>query len=505
MSNDTSLTTRKGAIFVQPDGPNTALKYLNARTLGDLQLDHGSRELIQQFTPTGAYVSTGSTKSAPSMISTSMEVKLKRKPDWMERLSPSNDYLCQFPLYVLQRSCGRADDPDNFVRALRLNQADITTETYNQIVSSNEDQEAMYNLDIEAIPPAHLFHELSARRQTTAEVYDFNDVWFLKDNNCDPDCGTLYSPGDIGIAVTNSATGATPNVYFTFDGGTTWTVYGTDPGTTNDDLSACTAFMIGNGRIRYMVAKMQASSSQGTIFYIDANVGSAPSGSWTSVTIGGATANHNAAKAGCLFSLDKEHIWIATNVGYIYFSSDGGATWTPQESGVIHTAAYNQIHFIDDSYGVAVGAADVIAITSNGGDSWSAATATGASAALTACWRLDYNKLWASAGGKLYYSNNNGTTWTRRTGFTNDGVGLINKMEWLDEYTGFIVHDNASPVGAVRYTINGGYSWKDITTPTNAGLNSVFIINNNLAYFCGKPQGSLGFMGKVSLLFDSFD
>jgi photosystem II stability/assembly factor-like uncharacterized protein len=81
-------------------------------------------------------------------------------------------------------------------------------------------------------------------------------------------------------------------------------------------------------------------------------------------------------------------------------------------------------------------------------------------------------------------------------------------MSWLDEYTGFIVHDNASPVGAVRMTVNGGYTWKDITTitnPANSGLNAIFAINNNLAMFAGEANAATGFLGKVSLLFDSFD
>lgn len=504
-NSDKSITTRKGAVFVQPDGPNTALKYLDCRTLGGLSVNHGSRELIQQFDATGGYKSIGSTKGAPEIISTSMEIKLKRKPDWMERLSPTNNYLCQFPLYLLQRTCGRADDPDNFVRMIRLNQADISTDNYEQIISSDEDQPGMLNIDIEAEPPAHVFHELLARRQTTAEVNAFNDIWFSKDSQCDPDCGTTYGPGDIGFAVCDSASGAKPNIYFTFDGGVTWTVHGTAPGANDDDLAACTAFAIGNGRMRYIIAKLQASSTQGQIFYTDAAIGTLPSGAWTAVSIGGATANHNAAKAGCLFSLDREHIWLATNVGYIYFSSDGGVTWTAQESGVIHSAAYSQIHFSDESYGVAVGAADVVAITTNGGDSWTAGTATGSSAAIDSCARLDNNRLWAGSGGKLYYSNNNGTTWTRRTGFTGDAVGTIKLMSWLNEYTGFIVHDTAAPVGTVRYTVNGGYTWKDITTPANSGLNAVFAINNNLAFFAGEANGSLGFMGKASLLFDSFD
>lgn len=503
-SLDKAMTTKKGAIFIQPDGPNTRLRYLNARTLGGLKIDNGSRELIQSYTATGTYVTNGSKKKAPGMVSTSMEILLKRKPEWFERLSPTSGYTCQFPIYIAEHTCGRADDPDNFVRLLRLNQCDISTETYDNIVNRMDENESMYNVDIEAEPPAHLIHEQVARRLTSAEVNAFNDIWVSTDFQCDPDCGTTYSAGDVAFAVCDSTSSATPNVYFTFNGGTTWTVGGTDPGTTDDDIAACTAFPIGNGRLRYMVAKLQATTTQGQIFYSDATIGSLPT-SWTAVSIGGATANHNAAKAGCLFALDREHIWLATQVGYIYFSSDGGATWTAQESGTIHSGAYNFIHFSDESYGIAVGAADVVAVTSNGGASWTAATATGASAAINSCWRIDNNRLWCSASGRLYYSNDNGVTWTRRTGFTNDGTGTIKSMAWLNEYDGFIVHDNASPVGTCQMTINGGYTWKDITTPTNAGLNSVRAVNNNLAYFCGEPQGSLGFLGKQSLLYSELD
>jgi photosystem II stability/assembly factor-like uncharacterized protein len=375
--------------------------------------------------------------------------------------------------------------------------------TANAIVSRNEDVESLVTFDVQGEPPLDIFHSQLGRRQSSfAGTTAVNDVWFNSTSQCSANCGTTYKAGDLGVAVVDAVALATAKVYFTLDAGSTWTAAGADPFAADIHIGGVTAVYIGNFKQRTIVATESTSvaGSQGQIAYADHTIGTIPT-SWTVVNVGGAAAGHGVVLNKGLFALNgnKENIWLATSGGFIYKSEDSGVTWDDKESGTIHAGNYNSINFIDDSYGVAVGDADIVAVTTDG-ENWAAASATGSGAALNACAQLNNTWLWAgTATGQLWYSQDGGTTWTRRTGFTNDGVGQIRSMHWLDEFTGWINHNNASPVGETRYTTDGGKDWIDITTATNEGLNAVWAVRNNLAYQVGEVVAAgTGFVGKIS-------
>ena len=196
--------------------------------------------------------------------------------------------------------------------------------------------------------------------------------------------------------------------------------------------------------------------------------------------------------------VDAEEIWLASAAGYIYKSEDGGESWTAKEQAAIHAGDYHHIHFFDSDTGVAVGAADVVALTKDGGDTWYAGTATGGGGELYCCWMPEEDTIWVGDdNGDLWYSHDFGTTWTERTGLAGT-PGAINDVEFFDEQVGFIVVDTAAPVGSIHQTILGGYSWRALTTPTNSGLNAIHVVNANLAYMVGEANGGTAFIGKLS-------
>ena len=101
-------------------------------------------------------------------------------------------------------------------------------------------------------------------------------------------------------------------------------------------------------------------------------------------------------------------------------------------------------------------------------------------------------------GGELYFTTDAGVTWTRRTGWTGDGTGEIKGIEFANDLVGYMLHDDATPSGTVLLTINGGYSWRALSTPTNAGLNSLYVCGPNLAYAVGEPQGGTAVILKIA-------
>ncbi len=75
-----------------------------------------------------------------------------------------------------------------------------------------------------------------------------------------------------------------------------------------------------------------------------------------------------------IFFADSLHGWYVTLTGEIFYSSDGGLTWSAQESGLPHetgkTMRLFSIHFVNTSVGRAVGELGIILHTTDGGTTW---------------------------------------------------------------------------------------------------------------------------------------
>jgi photosystem II stability/assembly factor-like uncharacterized protein len=478
-----ALTSRMGRAWIQKSGTNSAQQMIECANVGDISEGSGGRELILCFNTDGEYEVKGATQGPPEVISYSVENLLTKDQSIFEDLKK-----CPFAVYVNQVECGRQDDPDNYVRQLRLTNNLRTNVTYVGMVGRNEDAESMFNLDIEALPKAAIFLTLNPLRMTTTEAQALNDIrgndWF----ECNADCETPYDLGDRLVAGADAVGAGTANLSISTDAGVTWALGGTDPLAADAHAMSLVRVRMSGTTVRTIVSRDGGGATQGVVAYGD-SLGTALPTSWTSVNIGGAAAGHGAAYGGGMWAKDRYNIWLASAAGYIYKSVDGGGTWTAKESAGIAAGNYMYCHFDKSGkYGVAVGAADVIALSGNAGETWQVATATGAAAVINCAWRLSKNRIWAgTANGRLYYSTDGGVTWTQRTGWTGSGVGQVRDMFWLDEYTGYIAVNNAGPLGAVLRTTNGGYTWNVIATmPENDGINKLWIAKNNVGYCCGE-------------------
>jgi photosystem II stability/assembly factor-like uncharacterized protein len=477
----TALTTRQGALWVQPGGPNTPVYFLGCHDLGDISEPAGSLELLRCMDKRGGWRTVGSTQKPPDAVTTSIENMTFIARDWLERLN------CEFTLFAFHRSGGEPDIFTNYVRARILNNCRVTTLTDKQIVHHEEEQSSTQSRDIEAWPPVFRTGDLTARRQATSETLALNDVVAYSPLDCEE--GVV--PGDKVIAGADSSS-YSGNVLRTTDAGSDWAALASDPFAAGKNIQSLVSFPISDTVTRFLAAQTAAGGAQGKVAYSDDN-----GASWTTVNIGGATAGHGAVDSGALFALDQSHIWLASALGYIYFSSDGGATWTAQTSGDLTTDSFHAVAFADESSGMAVGANDAILFTSDGGSTWEEASATGSADALN-CVAPSGNFWWiGTSGGDLWYSRDDGETWTQRR-YSGDGVGEVADIAFANELVGYAIHNTAAPIGSILVTINGGYSWKAITTPTNAGLNALSIADLNTLYAVGETEGGTAVIVKVT-------
>jgi len=148
---------------------------------------------------------------------------------------------------------------------------------------------------------------------------------------------------------------------------------------------------------------------------------------WTEVTISSVD-DMRFPEADSMFNIGNK-IWLGASTGYIFFSDDGGTTWTAQTEATVTVNDINGVCFINENEGMAVGDLDTVLYTNDGGTTWSAVSGTGnASYDLIT---IEYSDgFWWTGGNKgyLYYSSDNGTTWTRRE-FANDGASAVGGLQ----------------------------------------------------------------------------
>lgn len=192
---------------------------------------------------------------------------------------------------------------------------------------------------------------------------------------------------------TGSATGTF--IYRTTDGGTTWTQVYTNAG-------------------GFMDALWMFNSNNGFAY------GDPVGGTWElyNTTDGGATWNaapslaQSGTEAGWNNALyvSGSRMYFGTNNTTIYYSSDSGNSWVPETTtGQVNSYS---IWFNSGSMGL-MGGTDCDA-TTDGGTTWSPITVPGTGTALGGITGID-NQWWVarqSAPGIIYYSSDNGATWS---------------------------------------------------------------------------------------------
>lgn len=486
-----ALTTKQGRVWIQPNGPGYPVYLLSCRNGGDLTASEGGLEVIRRFNDSGeGWETIGETQSPPEVVTFSLETSLFSERDWLEKIT------CPFSLYVLTRDCGRADVFTNYVRGEVLANARRVSRTYSDLINRDEEIISTLGVDMEAWPPLLDVNSMVVSRVATTELLDANDVTSTIETRCAGDCGAAIDKGQTATVVCDAGAAATAHALQSNDYGLTWAATAASPfavGVANHIMSTARCFT-GQTSLRRFAAKLWGAGTQGVVAYTD------DSGvSWTSANVGGAAAGHGAVLHDALYFDGLTFGHLASALGYIYKTIDGGVTWVAKEAGSIAVGNYNAVHFADRSYGIAVGVADVVALTNNGGESWTAGTATGSAAALNTCWRFNKNRaLIGTANGRLYQTLDAGVTWTRITGFFGDGVGEVRSICFINDHQGLMTKNSAAVVGTMLRTNDGGYTWETMTTPLNTGLNGVFMASDRLGFAAGNVQAATAVILRIA-------
>jgi hypothetical protein len=485
MSEDVNFLSGQSSVWALVNGPNTKPEYLGCHSVGDIAEPLGDVTLKYCPDPakTGAYVVKNSFRGEPGAVTTSIETDLRKVADYLEDLSS-----CGVPIYVHKVSCGRRDVFTNFDRTFILRSTQVTQRSLTNVADKDpgSQDETLQSFDMTATGLTRGFN-LQPLRLATIHTESITGITICGEDACEGVCGPATKVSDIMFAaqkVPPTSAAQKAEVLESINGGS-WNAVPGDPFAAGMDIQGIVCFPIGRNQIRIVVARGTTDAGPMDIAYSD-DLGL----TWTIVAVGSVNAefcsNNNA-----LFALDRYHIWIGSNGGRIYFSSDGALTWTIQENAVISATAIMGLSFVSPDIGFAIYTGGQIGKTIDGSQStatWSAATISGCTTARD-IHAISKYFVWVGGANGKFYTHDAGVTWTNR-----DAVNTA-AIDFLDDLIGISAGGGAS--APIYLTINGGYDWMVLPTITNAGFTDIEILSPKLAYIVGNASGGTGFIGKL--------
>ena len=437
------------------------------------------------------FVTKGRKYSPPGLAEVTLTHLLENTASWLEKVS------CPFRLYAIKQSCGEAGVLKNWERAYVLNNVEITDDPVTQFAHHVDDNESMHEYTVVFDPPRVDILRPRVARQTTTETDDILSIGVCGNRFCDDDCGPYTLPCDNVVMGAGGGVATTANVQITQDGGNTWTAAATDPFAVNLNIMSIACFEISKGVNRILVVRNSLTATPLQCRYSDNN-----GATWYPlVNIGSVNTEAVSGPKG-LFALDANHIWVATNQGNIYFSSDGGATWTLQASAAVASGGnvLNAIYAVDENVVFAVGDTDTIIYSQNGGDDWYAAGATGSSLNLLSVmawnkWHILVGAENPAGAASLYMTYDGGDNWETRSyvgGTAESVVDLDFGARFGAPNVGYIATNTSGPVGSIHMTIDGGYTWEELAIPANSGLTSLVMCDVDEFFAAGNINSATG-------------
>ena len=438
-------------------------------------------ELIQCWNrQRDGFVTKGERLTPPGNLEFTITELLESASSYLE------DMKCPFTVFALQRTCGNAGVFNNWERGAIVHHVRITDDTLNNVAHHVDDNESTHEYSLSGWVPRVDVFPVSVGSITTTEPEALNAISVCKNLFCGDVCAEQAEPCDALFAGADAASGLTADVVYSNDNGENTALGAVDPFIADENIISvvCFSWAIGIGvGNRWLVVRDGDAANPLEVAYSDDD-----GASWTLVVVG-ATANEAASGPNALFAIDGSHIWLCTDDGNVFFSGDGGETWADQGALVPSGGnALNCINFADEEAGYAVGDADTVIYTSNGGDTWIAGTATGLGVNLTAvvCFS-PYRAIVGSAiivGGALVMTFDQTATWAHRT-FVGHTVEAVAAISFYNELRGALV-SNVGAVGSLHMTIDGGATWYEVVMPTNTGLNDIDMCDMNEAFIVGE-------------------
>lgn len=381
---------------------------------------------------------------------------------------------CKTTFYQVVGDCKDLSDFDNgwssYIKVL----ADGTVTTPEEAGGSFDGDEALTDELEFTFSQVYNIGKIGFSERATTEVYsEVKDIVYAGRENCG-NCGPNDDGTNLIYAVTDNTVGSpgdTPSVYYTTDGGITWTQLLIN-GSASTDVPVAID-IVG----QYLIVVFDDGSTGGYFWSEINNITGVPSSTWTKVTTGFTTSKQPTD----VFVANAREVWFSGKGGYIYKSSANITSGVSViDAGDATTNDLNRIHALDEVI-VAVGNSGNVIYSVNRGETFATTVTypTGVASNSSVQVLSDYTWWVGDESGGLYYTNDQGNSWTS-AGFLPSDITKVNDVVFVTSEVGFCAAQTADPTARIYATMNGGVSW---TTSSPRILNlPTFDYVNRMAY-----------------------
>ena len=191
-----------------------------------------------------------------------------------------------------------------------------------------------------------------------------------------------------------------------------------------------------------------------------------------------------------IWSTDVNHTWIVGNGGYIYFTKNHEASVQVQSAGVATIQNLLDVHACSKNDVLAVGNANAVVLSRNGGETWDALIGPAVGENLSICWMFDEDTWFVGTGpggsGVLYKTQDAGFTWVVQD--LPVTVGQFDRIMFSSDAEGFLAYRDGG-TGRILRTLSGGNEWWSLPDNNKTSLPDADYFND-LAV-CRKDQNTI--------------
>jgi photosystem II stability/assembly factor-like uncharacterized protein len=442
-------------------------------------------------TKRGESVIVDITKGEPGLPGFQLETRLQNTFNYMFGLKNcSSSFQCHL---------GKCDRPDNYYGSSvllhweRSHRGEMAIDRTAMLEGDDAPIQTTVPFVAELGPiPIDLKAEFTSQR-TILETEAVSAFGML-DAECLADCKSQADAGENGYAATLKLVGSTlntANVWYTTDKGETWLQTSTNPLPVGVDISDIIVSGTKNSHRVIVAGGSTRAGEHAIIAYADVTV--IGTTTWVQVEVGTVDAEF----INKLYFMDWGHLYAVTDQGNIYMSTDGGASWSSVYAGAVELA---DISGYRDGTLWAVGDTNLVLYSSDFGSTWTVIAGAAGGAGdnnLSVLVTPDGTVFIGNDAGELYGSYDNGDEW-HTLSVQGIAVTAIDRIASWGDFIIWVIATTASGSRAFR-SVDGGASFRlwTLNMPTNSGLNALAVVDPNIVFVGGEPQGGSAFISKT--------